>query len=166
MAVKIYKPVEMDIGSGRTALIGIREDVITYFGIAESTGGSVVVQRTRKEHTRSNFDGVGDTTSEQAIRVERSTWWSVKRMQSRGAGIAVRVPTGKKSGERENPRFTTIRFPANAVIGAISDFLHTKCTANKPTFFIMPSGARYPVVNVSASDVNPGESDAGETTTP
>ena len=155
-----YKPVDMDIGSGRTVLINIRSDVFTRFGMTESTNtGDQVVTRRRKAHQRSNYDGANDSTSETNISVGVSTWQAVKRVAAIGRGKAVRVPTGLTSGANDNPRFTTIRFPGNANIASISNFLHEKCTTNKPDFFIMPSGTRYPVVNVTG-DVNAGEADA------
>jgi hypothetical protein len=55
----------------------------------------------------------------------------------------------------------TIRFPQNAVVAAISDFLFTATAEKRPAYFIMPSGAKYPVVNITG-DVNPGESPEAE----
>ena len=154
-----YIPVDMDIGSNRTVLVNIRSDVAKHFDIKASTNtADQVVTRTRKAHKRNNFSGADDTTSEAQTNVEKATWQSVKRVAAVGRGKAVKIPTGLTSGPKNTPRFTTIRFPGNANIASISNFLHEKCNKNKPSYFMMASGTRYPVVKV-AGDVNPGEAD-------
>lgn len=160
MAAKKYVFAEIDIGSGRKGLVTLREDVAAYFGIAVDATTDVVVTRRRKAHSRSRYNGLEDTTAT-PTNVSASEWQSIKRGSRVGTGKAVKVPTLLTSGTNQSIRYTTIRFPQNAVIGAISEFLFTKCTdsAKKPKFFIMPSGARYPVANV-AGDVNPGEAPA------
>lgn len=145
----------MNIGSGRTAVIQLRDDVATYFGISGDAAGEQFELRRRKAHTRGIYDGLNDTTA-QNTNVAAATWIAVKRAARIGSGRAVKVPTKLKT-TNDNIRFVTIRFPANAVVSAISKYLYDKIDAAKrPDFFIMPSGARYPVVNITG-DVNPGE---------
>jgi hypothetical protein len=160
MAGNKYVFAEIEIGSGRKGLVSLREDVAQYFGIAITTTSDVVVTRRRKAHSRSRFDGLTDTTAT-PTNVSASEWKTIKRASARGVGRAVKVPTKLKSGQnQQNTRYVTIRFPANAVVGAISEFLHTKIeAAKKPEFFIMETGAKYPVANVTG-DVNPGEAPA------
>lgn len=156
-----YVPVDMDIGSSRTVLINIRSDVATYFGItASTTAGDPVVTRRRKAHTRSRFEGLTDTTAT-STNVEASEWKTVRKISNVGSGKLVRIPTKLTSGDANNIRYTSFRVPGNATIGAISKFLYDKCEATKrPDFFIMESGARYPIANITG-DVNPGEADTG-----
>lgn len=156
-----YVVAEIDIGSNRKGLVSLREDVAEYFGITVTASSDVVVNRRRKAHSRQRFDGLSDTTAT-ATNVSASEWKSIKRASAKGVGRAVKIPTKLKSGtNNQNIRYVTIRFPSNAVIGAISEFLFSKCTdvAKRPEFFIMESGAKYPVANV-AGDVNPGEAPA------
>jgi hypothetical protein len=157
-----YVPVEMDIGSNRSVLVNVRSDVATYFGIAASAAGEVVVTRRRKAHTRQIFDGLTDTSAT-TTNVGASTWQSVRKATNFGAGKLIKVPT-KLTGKGGNPRFTSFRVPGSANIAAISKFLYSKCDAAKrPAFFITESGARYPVVNITG-DVNPGETPEPATT--
>ena len=149
-----YKPVSVDVGSNRAELMQVRDDVITYFGFTISTDTNNVVTRSRKQHTRSKYDGLGDTTAE-TVNVERSTWQAIKQAARVGSGKAVRVPT-KLTTSSENTRFVTIRFPYSANIAAISKFLYAVDVAKRPEYFVMASGAKYPVANVTG-DVNPGE---------
>lgn len=156
-----YVPVDMDIGSSRTILVNIRSDVATYFGMtASTTAGESVITRRRKAHTRSRFEGLTDTTAT-STSVSASEWKTVRKVADVGSGKKVRIPTKLTSGDNNNIRYTSFRVPGNATVGAISKFLYDKCDAAKrPEFFIMESGARYPVVNITG-DVNPGETDTG-----
>jgi hypothetical protein len=149
----------MDIGSSRTVLVNIRSDVATYFGITASTATQdVVVTRRRKSHSRNRFEGVSDTTATSAT-VSASEWKTVRKAADIGSGKLIRIPTKLTSGTNGNIRYTSFRVPGNATIGAISNFIHSKFAAtNRPAFFIMQSGARYPVAAITG-DVNPGEGD-------
>ncbi len=152
-----YVPVSMDIGSNRKATIQIKQDVATYFGFSTDTSSQQTVTRRRKAHTRAVYSGLSDTTAT-STNVGASTWTAVKGAAKIGSGIPVTIPT-KLKNNKGNIRTVTIRFPQNAVVAAISDFLYTASAEKRPEYFIMPSGRRYPVVNVTG-DVNPGE---GET---
>lgn len=153
-----YIPVDLDIGSSRTVLINVRSDIATYFGIEESTtANDPVVTRRRKAHTRKRFDGLTDTTADTTISVAASEWVTYRKVANIGSGKKVRIPT--KLTSNGNLRYTSIRFPGNATVGAIGKFLYDKCDAAKrPAFFIMESGAKYPVAQITG-DVNPGEGD-------
>ncbi len=150
-----YVPVQMDIGSNRKVTIQIKQDVATYFNFPVSNSSEQTVTRRRKAHTRAVYDGLSDTTATNT-NVAASTWVGIKSAAKFGSGIAVKVPT-KLKNSKGNYRTITIRFPAKAVVAAISDFLYSAAAEKRPTHFIMPSGRKYPVVNVTG-DVNPGES--------
>ena len=160
-----YKPVDMDIGSNRTVLIPVRENVIMNFGMTPSTSPSdVVVTRRKKAHTRNRFEGLTDTTAA-STSVSASEYKAVRKTADVGSGKLIKIPTKLTSGTgtKQNIRFTSIRVPGNATVAAVSNFLFEKCSAAKrPDYFMTQSGARYPVVAV-AGDVNPGE---GDTPTP
>ena len=149
-----YVPVSMNIGSNRKTVIQVRQDVATYFGFSAETSSDLTVTRRRKAHTRSVYDGLSDTTAT-STNVAASTWIAVKSAPKLGSGIPVKIPT-KLKNSKGNIRMVTIRFPQNAVVSAISDFLHSASAEKRPDYFIMPSGNRYPVVKITG-DVNPGE---------
>lgn len=155
-----YIPVDMSIGSGRIILINVRQDVATYFGIAASTtANDPVVTRRRKSHSKNRFEGLTNVAREGKVSVSASEWQTYRRVGRLGSGRKVRIPTKLTSGEgdKKNIRYTSIRFPGNATVGAIGSFLFEKCSADKrPPFFIMESGAKYPVAKITG-DVNPGE---------
>lgn len=162
-----YTPVEMEIGSNRTILVNIRSDVATYFGItASATTSDVVVTRRRKQHTRNRFDGLTDTAAT-PTNVEASEWKTVRKAADVGSGKLIRIPTKLTSGTNGNIRYTSFRVPGNANIGSISNFIHSKfkTVEKRPAFFIMESGARYPVAAITG-DVNPGEGDNNEAPNP
>lgn len=159
---KTFKPVNIDIGSSRTALMQIRDDVISYFGFTISTDAENVVTRSRAAYKRRQYDGLNAGTGTE-VTVERSTWQAIKKAARIGSGKAVKVPTKLKSAA-DNIRFVTIRFPHEANTAAISKFLYAVDVAKRPEYFIMPSGAKYPVSPVTG-DVNPGEEPEAPTTT-
>jgi hypothetical protein len=146
----------MDIGSNRTVSIQMRKDIATYFGFTAATTTENTVTRRRKAHTRGVYGGLADTSAT-TTNVEASTWIAVKKAAEIGSGKAVKVPTKLKNA-KGGTRYVTLRFPGNANVASISDFLYTSTVEKRPEFFIMPSGAKYPVVNITG-DVNPGEGD-------
>ena len=152
-----YVPVILDIGSNRKVPIQIKKSTATYFGFSTQTSGEQTVTRRRKAHSRNVYSGLDDTTAT-TTNVGASTWVAVKSAAKVGSGIPVKVPTKLKNA-KGNTRTVTIRFPQNAVVSAISDFLYSAAAEKRPEYFIMPSGRRYPVVNVTG-DVNPGEAPA------
>lgn len=158
---KTFKPVNIDIGSGRIDLMQIRDDIISYFGFTVSTDADNVVTRSRSAYKRRQYNGLNPGAGEE-VNVARSTWQAIKKATRIGSGKAVRVPT-KLTTEAGNTRFVIIRFPHEANTAAISKFLHAASAEKRPEFFIMPSGAKYPVSPVTG-DVNPGEEPEAPTT--
>jgi len=149
---KEIRVVEIDLGSNRTGTLTLGKDVTDYFNIPVSTATTTARDRKRKAHTRKVYKGLDDTTGT-TVAVRESSWTDSPSSPKRGAGVAIKVPTELKTSAG-NIRMVTMRFPGNAVIGAISKFLFTKCVAHKPTYFITASGERHLVVNVTGN-VNP-----------
>lgn len=152
-----YVPVTIDLGSNRKGVVQVRSDVAKYFGFTtQAENGEKTVTRRRKAHKRKVYNGVDDTTAT-TVNVGASTWEAIPSATKSGSGIAVRVPTKLKT-DSGTIRETTIRFPGNAIVSAISNFLAGADTTKRPDYFIMPTGRKYPVVRIT-KDVNPGEND-------
>jgi hypothetical protein len=154
--------IPIDLGSGRKGVVLLPPKTAAYFGITGTAAATdEMVTRRRKAHTRKNFDGLSNTvkTGQKASSaVDAAVWEAPKSAPKAGAGKSIQVVTQLKNAAGR-PRYTTIKFPGNAVTGAISNWLFEKCTKNKPNHFKMPSGTMYPVVN-AVRDVNPGETPA------
>lgn len=154
--------VPIDLGSSRTGAVKVPQDVATYFGITAGTTAETEVTRRRKAHSRRVYSSLTDTTGT-LVAVEASEWKSAPRASGgRGGGRDVKIPT-KLTTAGGNTRMVTIRFPGNAVIGAINKWLHTKCDAAKRPDYFIHEGTRYALVTPGAGDVNPGEGDATPT---
>jgi hypothetical protein len=148
--------VPIDLGSGRTGAVKVPQDVATYFGITTAATTETEITRSRKAHSRRTYKGLDDVTGT-LVPVEASTWKSAPRSSSgRGAGREVKIPT-KLTTAAGQTRMVTIRFPGNAVIGAINKWIHAKVDATKRPDYFIHEGTRYALVTPGAGDVNPGE---------
>jgi hypothetical protein len=159
--------IPIDLGSSRTGAVKVPEDVRKYFSIAAPTATTAkLVERRRKQYTRSSYDGLSDTTSD-PVAVRAARWFEAPRVSSgRGGGIAVKIPTELKltSGA---VRMTTLRFPSGATTGAISKWLFEKCVTHRPGYFILPSGVKHVVVpDTGVADINPGNAPTTPAPTP
>lgn len=153
---KILVAIPMDLGSDRIGSVLIAKDVVDYFNMPAPTGAdAALVERNRKAHSRRVYTDKADTVGK-AVAVEASKWYSAPRIAKGGTGTAVRIPT-ELTTTSGNTRFATIRFPSNAVTGAISAFLHAKCVLHKPSFFIMNGNRHLVLPKGTVPDVNPGE---------
>ena len=150
---KIIKTVTMDLGGSRTGTLLLPEDVADYFGITVSTTAAAPRTRTRKAHTRQVFATLAATATAKTVAVPAATWTDSPSGGKRGSGKKIIVPTELKT-TKGSIRMVTMRFPSQAVIGAISEFLFTRCLKNKPTYFLTASGVRHAVINITG-DVNP-----------
>ncbi len=151
---QVLKSVEIDLGGTRKGTLLLPQDVIDYFGITATTATATARTRKRVAHTRQIFaDGLNDTAAAKTVSVQASTWTDTPSPPKRGAGQKIIVPT-ELITVKKNIRYVTMRFPSNAVIGAISNFLFTKCTKKKPSYFFTSNGVRHLVVNITG-DVNP-----------
>lgn len=150
---EILRSVSIDLGGNRTGTLLLADDVVTYFGITATTAAATARTRKRASHTRQIYTGLGDTGTAKTVSVQASTWTDTPSPPRRGAGQKIIVPT-ELITVKKNIRKVTMRFPSDAVIGAISNFLFTKCTKNKPTFFWTANGVKHLVVNITG-DVNP-----------
>jgi hypothetical protein len=153
---KTLVAIPMDLGSGRISSVLIAKDVVDYFNIpAPTEADASLIERNKKAHSRRVYTGMADTVGK-AVAVEASKWSSAPRIAKGGTGVPVRIPT-ELTTTLGNTRFATIRFPSNAVTGAISAFLHSKCVLHKPSFFIMNGNRHLVLPKGSVLDVNPGE---------
>lgn len=147
-----YRLVSIDLGGGRSGVVALPAPVVEYFKMPVTTASAEARIRKRKEHTRRNYKNILDNEGDPYI-VREATWTDTPTAPKRGAGNLILVPTAKKTN-RGNVRMVSMNMPSLAVTGAISEFLFTKCTANKPTFFLTSRGVPHLVVNISG-DVNP-----------
>lgn len=158
---EVLRSVSIDLGSGRTGTVLLGDDVVQYFGITVApTTGATSRTRRRQGHTRQArvplVGGTTTTTGEpRLITVQASQWTDTPSPPRRGSGQKILVPTELKT-RKGIIRRVTMRFPQKAVVGAISNFLATKTTKNKPTMFWTANGIPHLVVNITG-DVNPGE---------
>lgn len=152
---QVLKSVEIELGGGRKGTLLLPQDVVDYFGITATTAAATARVRKRASHTRQVFaDGLNDTgAAAKTVSVQASTWTDTPSPPRRGAGQKIIVPT-ELITVKKNIRYVTMRFPGNAVIGAISNFLFTKCTKKKPTYFLTSNGVRHLVISITG-DVNP-----------
>lgn len=151
---EVLKTVPIDLGGSRTGTLILPNDVIEYFGITTATTTPPQPRtRTRKAYTRQVYSGLGTAATAKTVAVAAATWKDTPAPPKRGAGQKIVVPTELKT-TKGNIRMVTMRFPQLAVIGAISEFLFTKCTKNKPGYFLTANGVRHLVINVTG-DVNP-----------
>jgi hypothetical protein len=150
---QVLKTVSIDLGSNRTGTLLLPQDVVDYFGITVVTTAATFRTRTRKAYTRQVYSELSATATGKSVAVQAATWTDTPSPPKRGAGQAIIVPTELKT-TKGNIRMVTMRFPSKAVIGAISEFLFTKCTKNKPGYFLTENGVRHLVVNVTGN-VNP-----------
>ncbi len=151
---QIIRTVSVELGGGRNGTIILPDDVCDYFGIAFATTTATARVRTRKAYQRSLTTPLGAaTTATKLVSVEASRWTDTPSPPRRGSGTKIIVPTEKKT-TKGFIRKVTMNFPSGIVIGAVSNFLFTKCTKNKPTMFWTASGVPHLVVAVTG-DVNP-----------
>ncbi len=152
MAEEIFS-IPIDLGSDRTGAVLLPKSVVDYFNIPTVAGTTQTsITRRRKQYSRTIYDGL-TATAKKTVGVGAATWEATPTAPERGRGKKILVPTELKTSTGVI-RMVTMRFPGLAVTGAISKFLFTKCVAHKPTFFIMPSGKRHLVLNVTGN-VNP-----------
>jgi hypothetical protein len=102
----------------------------TYFGIEAPAASTLSITRSRGGHTRRVFDGLADTTG-RSVTVRTSTWESNPTAPGGGRGKVVKIPTRLTIGTGPSARVreVTLRFPSNAVVGAINKWLFTKIDA-------------------------------------
>lgn len=150
--------IPIDIGSNRTRAVLVPSDVAEYFNITVPTATTppTQIERTRKAYTRTVYpNGLGAGTPKTAA-VAASRWSSSPKASKGGAGRAVRIPTELKTPS-DTIRMVTLRFPSNAVTGAISKWLFEEIKAHKPSYFLL-NGQRYIVAAATGIiDINPGE---------
>lgn len=156
---QVLRTVSIELGGNRNGTLLLPDDVVQYFGITVVTTTATARQRRRVGHTRQArtplAGGTAGTTPTEPrlITVQAATWTDTPSPPERGAGRKIIVPTELKT-RKGIIRKVTMRFPGEAVIGAISNFLFTKCTRNKPTMFWTENGKPHLVVAVTG-DVNP-----------
>lgn len=129
-------------GRGTTKMgVRIPPDVMTYFGVSVVTAATPEKKTiVRPAHTRKVFKGLDDRVGENST--VRATSWETPIKAPKGrAGVAVTIPTELKT-PRGNLRMVTLRFPAKATVGEISNFIATKFLTNKPKYFLH-NGVQY-----------------------
>jgi len=152
-ALNVETPVPIDLGSGRKGVVRMSAEQMRYFGVlAPTTTGETQVTRRRKAHKRNVYSGLGDKAPVIA-NVSASTWQTPLRGPRGVTGKAVVIPTELKT-PTGHIRVTTIHFPRNATVGAISNWLFQTLVSHKPKSFLH-NGNQYAVLRATG-DVNPG----------
>jgi hypothetical protein len=161
------KTVAIDVGSGKTIAFSVSDFIFSYFGLNETALDQTPKLKRRKQHTRQLYDKeTGLPRDGVTANVPTSEWYDVPAAQADIIGKNIQVPTEipRRPGSTEM-RMKTIRVPNKASNYAIAVWIKKGFDAAKrPTYFLTPSGKRYPV-NVTdppGGDVNPGNT-SGDT---
>lgn len=153
-----YVFVEIDLGSGRKDVAAVRGDVADYFNITatEGAGGQNYKIVNRSNTGRALYVDLQDDGATPSKNSTNNKHALPKRLRSSGGGKAVVVPTEKVTA-KGNIRVVTFHFPAKAGVAAISNFLATKITAKKPSYFTTRNGVKRAVVEIPLAQINAGE---------
>ena len=151
---------EMDLGSGDKAYIPLKDKFVDRFGVVPATVDSELVERTRKAHTRTIYDGLTNNV-DRTTNVPLARWLAASGgVMKEGSGVAVQVPIDLKYANGTD-RYTVIRVPQGATQAAVGNFLHDICVNHKPDHFINERGVRHPVIKATG-DVNPGNNSSDD----
>lgn len=152
---------EMNIGSGRIMRIAVPYGIANYFGIAPAPAApaeplKIKEAYTRTQRSRDDLSSTAVTT----VTVGRSEYYGRKYVSGgRGVGKLIKIPTQveMKPGVVGSPfRIVSMRVPAAASGYVISQWINTKFTTHKPTYYITESGAQYATNVATQTDPNPG----------
>lgn len=156
--------VEMNIGSGRIIQIDVPYGIADYFGVAAAPV-SVESERKIKEAFTRTIRSRDDLTSTvvKTVTVPRSEYYSAGTVRGgRGSGKLIKLPTEvlMKPGVVNSPfRIVSMRIPQVASNYVISQWINTKFTKHKPSYYISASGVMYPTNVAIQADPNPGNAD-------
>lgn len=153
--------VEMNIGSGRIIKIAVPYGIAQYFGIAPSTTAESSPLKTKEAYTRTqrSKDDLSSTVVK-SVTVPRSEYYGAKYVRGgSGVGKLIKLPTDvlMRPGTVDSPvRIVSMRVPAVATSYVISQWINTKFTSHKPTYYISAAGVLHPVNVQTQADPNPG----------
>lgn len=163
--------IDMNLGSGRTVQINVSKAIKDYFNITASAATtSQATLRKRKAHTRRVFNrDTLDVTVKSQAGVRDAEWYDTKNQRGRrGSGKLIKIPTElpyNAAAPSSGFRLVSTRVPATATNYVIANWINTKFTAHKPSYFLTPSGVKYPVNVPAQADPNPGNTGGTTTTT-
>lgn len=152
----------IDLANGKIGTVYFTRGQATYFGIVldsttTTTPGYKRVKR--KAYSRSDYDGVWDTTAT-TRQVAASDFYIPTEVGGRHApGKAVYVPLKIRPGTKTTGPFrtTTFRVQGNANLAVISDWLATNLKTNTPSWFEREGANKHVVApKGSITDLNPG----------
>jgi hypothetical protein len=163
---RVYRYYEIELGSGRKDVVAIRGDAAEYFGMGDSgaDGGQNYKVINRATTGRELFVDLDDKTGKPSETSTTNKYALPKQLSTRGGGKYVVVPTEMKT-TKGNTRTVRLHFPAKATLAAVSNFLSTKCTTRKPSYFVTRNGVRRAVVTIPVGEINPGEDTPAPTPT-
>jgi hypothetical protein len=153
--------VEMNIGSGRIIQIDVPFGIADYFGVAPAPAAAESERKTKEAYTRT-IRSRDDLTSTvvKTVTVPRSEYYSSGTVRGgRGSGKLIKLPTEvlMQPGKVDSPfRIVSMRIPQVASNFVISQWINTKFTKHKPSYYISSSGVMYPVNVATQADPNPG----------
>ncbi len=154
---RIYQYFNIDIGSGRMDVVGVRGDVVDYFNMTGAVAaGSGYKVTTRKTTGRELYVDLSDTTGTASATDTTNRFALPTRLTAAGGGKIITLPTELKTA-KGNMRTVRMHFPGKANLASISNFLFTKCALHKPAYFITASGVRRAVVAIPSGDINANE---------
>jgi len=168
----IASPIK--ISNDRNGMVMVRGDVADRFNITAATaatspdvveGFRKVSRDTTKRKLYLDASTAGATITADSAGSTTEVFYLPPKLTAGGAGgVKIQVPIGLTSTSAKgtiSKRLTTITFPSGCNLAAISIWLHEKCAANKPAYFITKRGVKRAVIpggTATKADPNPGNS--------
>lgn len=134
--------------------IVLNADVVERFGITglttlEEASASGETKRV-EPYSRRVFASRNNETTTKQTTVRAFTRAKTHRKNRINSGKKIKVSLGYAlssvtAGKKPTERYTTINFPLKASNYQIARWINTNFTSHKPSSFITPAGARFPV---------------------
>lgn len=167
-----YESYIFTVDNVNVGVITLNSDVMNRFNITglttlEAAAATAGTKRVRP-HERRVFQNRNTASTTKNTTVSAFRRADIKRKNRTNAGKKIKVPLGfpltdnTPSGRRAQPRMTTINFPLRASNYQVARWINVHFTANKPSFFVTPAGAKFPVNIPQIIAQTAGEDDGDE----
>jgi hypothetical protein len=172
-----YETYVFTVDNTNVGLITLQQDIIDRFNVTGLVGAEAQAAtagtRERKAHSRKVYTNRNTASTTRTVNVARTLSADIKRKNRVNTGKKIKVPldlvstssttTGTGTVARQTARFTTINFPQRASNYQVARWINTHFAANKPSYFITPNGARFPVNIPQILNQTTGEPDTTPT---
>lgn len=155
--------ISMNIGSNRSVVFSVPYKIIEYFGIivVGDAAAAKSYLRKRKPHERKiHQKGTINATVVRTVSVEGAEFPDMRTPEAGFiAGKLIKIPTQLNSDPADpnsSFRMVSLRTPSIATNYCIAMWMNQVFVTKKPTYFLTPSGRKYPVNVPIIADPNPG----------